>query len=84
MSPAHLTACDPLLERAACSVTRTRIGCKSRRLYRTHAAPAMLVITRRGKVLHAVSRFRPADKRFTFRSISRFSLGSRICVRRKP
>ena len=82
MFSARGTASDRLPERGACSVSQTRIGCRLRRLTRKHPALPLLVTARRCKALGGVSQIRPADKRCTFRSVSRFSLGRRISVRR--
>lgn len=82
MFSARGTASDRLPERGACSVSQTRIGCRLRRLTRKHPALPLLVTARRCKALGGVSQIRPADKRCTFRSVSRFSLGRRMSVRR--
>jgi len=82
VSAARSTASDRLPERGARSVSRARIGCSSLRLSRRHPAPAVLVAARRRKALHPAYRIWPADKRCTLRSVSRFSSGSRMSVRR--
>jgi hypothetical protein len=83
VSVAHSTASDRLPEGGAYGVLRTRIDCGLRRLSRRHPALPLLVTARRCKALRGVSRIWPVDKRCTFRSVSRFSLGSRMSVRRR-
>jgi len=76
------TASDRLSAGGACSVSRTRMGCRSRRLTRKHPVLPLLVTARRCKALRGVSQIRPADKRCKFRSVSQFSLGRRMSVGR--
>ena len=82
MSAARSTASDRLPERGACSVSQTRIGCRLRRLSRRRPALPVLVSLGRRRASPGFSQTWPADKRCTFRSVSRFSLGSRMSVGR--
>jgi hypothetical protein len=80
VSAAHSTASDRLAEGGAYSVSRTRIGYRSRRLSRRQPPLPALVTARRCKALRGASLIWPADKRCTFHSVLRFSLGRRMCV----
>lgn len=65
----------------ACSVSRRGLGCSFRSLSRRDSAAGQRAISCRSNSLHETARRVAAGKHCAPRSVSRFLLGSRQCVR---
>ncbi len=82
MSEAPSMPCDSPAGGAACSVSPAGLGGRIRSVCRTRSASALTPKCSKHNPICGGTSVTAADKRCAPRSVSRFRLGSRVCVRR--